>query len=511
MSDSPDMKVRHDTLHVMIVGVSLACAIPLNAQFSNGQDAAQVIGQPDFDSNLFHAPADGFNVPRGVAVDPQTGKLFVVDFGNDRVLRYANVDSLPAGAPPEAVFGQPDLSTTGPGLSATELDTPYGASIDANGNLWVADSGNARVVRFANAATSGSGSAAVQVLGQPDLNTGTPDASQSGMLGPSSAVVTDDGTAWVCDRGANRLLRFDNVLAAGNGPNADGVLGQLNFTSFFSATDQTGLNIPQILDVDTAGNLFVADQQNRRVISHVNAALKPNGAEADGVLGQTDFVSSSGDVQKNRFASPNGVATGPFDLLAVADGSGRVLLFKNAAELNFGAAALTVLGKNFFATDTPSTPSQNNLGNQVIDVCFDPAGRLYAVDVPNHRILRFDPDELANNCFQSSITPVNRGTRAIFPIENSGAFAADFSIQSKLKVKGGRARVKIIYNGKNIRSMSSNGTATTGILPPGENARIVVRARAKKGFDNVKLRAKISARSLAYPEKSASAVARVQL
>lgn len=88
----------------------LTFASQSRADFLNGQDAAQVIGQMGFDSDSFPAVNAGPNPPISIAVDATTGKLFVSDRGRNRVLRYPNVDSLANGEEPEAALGQPSLT-----------------------------------------------------------------------------------------------------------------------------------------------------------------------------------------------------------------------------------------------------------------------------------------------------------------------------------------------------------------------------------------------------------------
>lgn len=71
------------------------------AAFTNGQAASLVLGQPDFTSNAAATTVSGMRQPSGVAVDPISGKLFVVEYGNNRVLRFASSAALMSGAAAE--------------------------------------------------------------------------------------------------------------------------------------------------------------------------------------------------------------------------------------------------------------------------------------------------------------------------------------------------------------------------------------------------------------------------
>ena len=55
------------------------------------------------------------------------------------------------------------------------------------------------------------------------------------------------------------------------------------------------MDTPMDVAVDSGGRLWVADANNNRLLRFENAALKTNGADADGVLGQRDFDSRKVD------------------------------------------------------------------------------------------------------------------------------------------------------------------------------------------------------------------------
>jgi NHL repeat len=75
------------------------------ADFSNGQSATLVLGQQSFQANAPGLQAYYMDNPSGVAVDPATGKVFVVDTGNNRVLRFASASALVTGISAEGVLG----------------------------------------------------------------------------------------------------------------------------------------------------------------------------------------------------------------------------------------------------------------------------------------------------------------------------------------------------------------------------------------------------------------------
>jgi hypothetical protein len=160
--------------------------------------------------------ASTMNIPAGVAVDG-SGNLYVADRGNNRVLRFANAATAATGAAATVALGQPNLTSgtvNNGGISASTMNQPRGMAVDGLGNLYVVDYLNHRVLRFASAATAATGAAATIALGQPDLTSGAANnggLSASTMNGPFGVAVDGSGNLYVADQGNNRVLRFNNI------------------------------------------------------------------------------------------------------------------------------------------------------------------------------------------------------------------------------------------------------------------------------------------------------------
>ncbi|MGB6034137.1 MAG: T9SS type A sorting domain-containing protein, partial [Bacteroidota bacterium] len=86
--------------------------------------------------------------PIGVALD-QTGRLYVTDNRNNRVLWFDSAASKPNGASADGVFGQPDFTSNEDTITDRGMWGPWGVTVEkVNGRIWVADSENQRVLRF---------------------------------------------------------------------------------------------------------------------------------------------------------------------------------------------------------------------------------------------------------------------------------------------------------------------------------------------------------------------------
>ena len=138
------------------------------------------------------------------------------------------------------MIGQADFtSSLSASVSATSLNGPSGLAIGPNGDLFVADNGNNRVLEFPSGA--GSGAAAVRVFGQPSMTTAVrQNASAQTLAAPLGLAVDQASNLYVADAGSNRVLIFPNTQNAPiAGAAAAFVIGQANFSASTAGTIKT--------------------------------------------------------------------------------------------------------------------------------------------------------------------------------------------------------------------------------------------------------------------------------
>lgn len=368
-----------------------------------------------------------FQAPEGVVVDTSTnpGPVYVADTGNNRVLGFRNAAAFTNGQFADIVIGQPDFATTFPqgpenSTRTTGLSSPEGMAVDASGNLYVIDAGNNRILRFPQPFKQPATVFPDIVIGQPDFTTGV--ANHGGLSAaslsftvaisatafspiPASLAFDAAGDLWVADVGNNRILRFNvSVLGAkaASGPVADIVLGQPNFvtnatTTTPPLTSLTAIQAPTGIVFDSTGNLFVSESVSGRIgrvlVWYPPFSTSSIGEAATRMLG-VDQNSPSLPNQYEFAPQPSGLfAVG--NQIGVADTfNSRLLLFPPVSQWNlnnFYQAAIAVVGQTGFAAGSPNqglpAAGASTLGHPV-GVFFNSSNSsLYVADSGNHRMV----------------------------------------------------------------------------------------------------------------------------
>ena len=391
------------TVFTPLGGTSSPITLTLYARLGHDATADTVQGQPNFTVNNTNNPlmpaANQLNQPYGVAVDASTGRLFVADTENNRVLSWRNAAARANGQAADLVIGQPNFishTANTNGVSANSLNFPTDMAVDAQGRLYVADGGNNRVLEYTAPLTSGM--AANGVFGQGGSFTTTAylivtAASLRGPYGVALDAQGGQGRLYVTDNGNSRVLEYDTPLTS---TTANRVFGQSG--SFTTNTANQGglgpasLNFPTGVALDAQGHLYVADWDNHRVLEYTTPLTSTT---ADNVVGQPNFTSNNYNITgvltptAAGLNHPLGVALdAPGNLYVVDSFNSRVLEYDTPLTTDTTADRVFGQGGSFTTTAVYPITAASLLGPA--GVALDAQGNLYVADQLNNRVLEYD-------------------------------------------------------------------------------------------------------------------------
>ncbi len=306
--------------------------------------------------------------PQGLAIDPRSGNLLVVDPGDNRVREVAagsRIISTRAGDGSYSTLGGPiDVAVDGSGnvymangavirqdaqtgaislfagggnppdgvgdggpATGALLYDARGVGVDGAGNVYIADFGGNRVRRV-DAAThvittvAGSGKGAGVYAGGDFSGDGGP-ATLADVRGPHDVAVDSTGNVYFVDSGNFRVRRVDRAngvitTVVGSGP---GGYPNAAFGGDGGPATQARLAYPTRLAFDGSGNLYVSDTDNeriRKVDASTQVITTVAGSGAQGISGDGGLATAS------ALDGPTGVAV---------DASGNLFLSESRNNL----------------------------------------------------------------------------------------------------------------------------------------------------------------------------------
>lgn len=277
-------------------------------------------GEAGFSGDGGQAAQAQFSAPAGAAADP-AGNVYIVDRGNGRVRR---ID--PDG----------EVRTVAGGADDGQVD-PADVAVGSDGMVHIADPSQHAVLTLDESGGSsdmpgvgGEDSGSADDPGAPSIlvttaGDGTPGFSGDGgpataaqLNSPSGLAVDRMGNLFIADTMNNRIRKVDTAgvitTVAGNGEaGSDGVGGP--------AVDAQ-LNSPQGIAADIAGNLFIADTMNHRIL-RVDAETGAITIVAG--TGEAGYSGDDGSAARAQLSSPQDVAVDVLGNLYIADtANGRV-------------------------------------------------------------------------------------------------------------------------------------------------------------------------------------------
>ncbi len=373
-----------------------------------------------------------FSGPSGVTVDNQ-GNVFVADSGNNTIRKITPGGTVTTIAGLAGVKGNAD----GTGANAS-FNLPNGIAVDAGGNLYVADEFNDTIRKIMPVGTNWVVSTLAGQVGVANWADGL--GTNALFSTPSDVAVDAAGNVYVADT-ANDVIRQINSFGfvstiAGQPHHPGSANGTNNGAQFY---------MPFGITVDAATNIYVSDSINNTIREIVPVAA---GWAVSTIAGQVLTAGSADGVGTNaQFNGPVGIAVSSRTNLFVVDNNDNTIRKVVLTGTNWTVSTLAGLAGVYGDADGATN---NARFHSPVGLTADNAGNAYVADNNNNEIRKINTSGVVSTFAGISTGSTDGpGTNALF--WSTAAVALD---------PRGNVYVADYYN-CTVRKIATNGVVST--------------------------------------------------
>jgi len=363
--------------------------------------------------------------PYGMTVD-SSGDLYVADSANNRIQEVptATGTQWTQSMTADDMYTVAGSSTgssgsTGNGGAGTsaKFDYPAGLALDSSGDLYISDESNnaLRMVAGASESAFPGGADSLYMVAGNDLNAsgtsgdGSPAFPTAGLSSPSDEVIDSAGDLYICDQYNNRIQEVPATTGTQWGQSmiagymytiAGSSSGSSGHTGDGGAATSAKLDAPVAVTLDSAGNLYIADQGNNR-IQEVAASTGTQWGQsmtiddmytvAGSSTGSSGSTGNGGAATSAKLHTPSGLAFDSTGDLYIGDSdNSRVQEVAATTHTNWGQSMTaydiyTVAGGSIGYTGDGGAATSAELANPA-GLAIDSSGNLYIADQANNRV-----------------------------------------------------------------------------------------------------------------------------
>ena len=369
-------------------------------------------------------------LPSGVCVDANTN-VYIADTG-DNLIRKVTPDGIINSVAGDG-FGSYSGDTF-PAVQA-ELHTPTDVAVDKNFNLYIADSANAairEVTVSTGIITTIVGNAAIGDTG--DTGPATSASHQYALR----FMVDSSGNIYFAENGDSKIRKVTVstgiiTTVVGNGTNG--------YSGDGSTATKAELNFPTGVALDSSGNIYIADSLNRRI-----RKVSGNTISTIGGNGVLSYSGDGGPATSAQLNTPQAVAVDSSGNFYIAD------TFNNVVRKVSTAGIITTIAGNgtagYGGDGSAATSAQLN-GPQ--GVAVDSSGNVYVCDTQNARVRKISGGTIS--------TVAGNGTPG-YGGDSGPATAAQLNVPVNLAVDAAGNLYIADFTNNRVRKVSG-GTITT--------------------------------------------------
>ncbi len=320
-------------------------------------------GTAGFSGDGSSALAASLNTPYGVSQDA-SGNFYIADTYNNRIRKVSTSGTITT----IAGTGTPGSAGDGGPASSAQLNAPLSIVFDVNGNLYFADQVNHKVRKISTSGIistiAGTGTAGFF---------GDGGAATSAKLNyPTGLAVDASGSVFIADQYNHRVRKVDpsGIISTVAGTGTGG------YTGDGLAATLEGLNNPDGVAVDGAGNLYIADYSNFRVRKvNTSGIISTIAGSTSGYGGDGGPAVSAG------FTGPFGVSVDAVNNIFISDYTNH-----RVRKINTSGFISTIAGNGTAGFSGDACNSTSGMLNNPAHLFIDGSANIFIADRSNQRI-----------------------------------------------------------------------------------------------------------------------------